>query len=296
MVETITISVASYRDPDLIKTIKSAYENAAHPDRLHFAVFSQAEEEEHPDLSFVTNLRYDKAHWSDSLGACWARAKATADLTSDYVLQIDSHSRFLPEWDKLLISAYKKAQGFWGNRIWLTNYPDSFELDESGKTVLKPQQTFYKLDAYWHEESRMVQGKWADVRDTVNGDEQFFMSANCMFTEVSLMQQVPYDAELYFTGEEPSLALRAYTRGMRLISPTVKFMFTNYNRPNSKRRLHWEDHEHWGLLNKKSYERLAGIMTGQRRDIYGVGSMALFEQYQKVTGIDLASKTQIISQ
>jgi glycosyltransferase involved in cell wall biosynthesis len=295
MVNRIFLSIASYRDPDLINTVRSAFDNATYPDSLIFSVFSQAEESEHPDLSFVTNLRYQKAHWSESLGACWARERANRNLEGDYFLQIDSHSRFLPGWDKLLIQAYKRAQTFWGNRIFFTNYPDPFELDSAGEPQLFAQAAFFKLNAYWHEPSNMVQGEWADVVDTANGDEQYFMSANSMFAEVKLMQEIPYDAELYFTGEEPSLALRAYTRGIRLISPTIKFMFTNYNRPNSKRRLHWEDHPQWHELNRKSYDRLKLIMSGDTTlGKYGVGSKFLFKQYQRVTGIDLAQKSQTI--
>lgn len=292
----IFLSIASYRDPDLINTVRSAYNNATNPANIFFSVFSQAEEHEHPDLSFVDQLRYQKAHWTESLGACWAREIANRDLVGDYFLQIDSHSRFVLGWDEMLITAYQKAQEFWGNRIWFTNYPDAFELGESGEAVLQANDRLYKLRAYWHEESRMVMGAWDDVKDTEHGDEQFFMSANCMFGETKLMAEIPYDRELYFTGEEPSLGLRAYTRGMRLISPTIKFMFTNFNRPNSKRRLHWEDHHQWGQLNKKSYERLAQIMTGDiSLGIYGIGSNYLFEQYQKVTGIDLSDKKDTIA-
>lgn len=292
----IFLSIASYRDPDLVNTVRSAYDNATNPADIFFSVFSQAEEHEHPDLSFVDQLRYQKSHWSESLGACWAREIATRDLVGDYFLQIDSHSRFVKGWDEILINAYKKAQQHWGERIWFTNYPDAFELDEAGNAVLQPLQTLYKLRAHWHEDSRMVMGAWEDVKDTENGDEQYFMSANCMFAETKLAAEIPYDRELYFTGEEPSLGLRAYTRGMKLISPTVKFMYTNFNRPNSKRRLHWEDHPHWHQINQKSYERLSKIMTGDLSlGIYGIGSTELFDEYQKVTGIDLSDKKDIIA-
>lgn len=295
MVNRIFVSIASYRDPDLINTIKSAVDNATYPDNLIFSVFSQAEESEHPDLSFVKELRYHKAHWAESLGACWARERANRNLEGDYFLQIDSHSRFLPGWDKLLVLAYKRAQSFWGNRIFFTNYPDPFELDLAGEPQLFAQAAFFKLKAYWHDESKMVQGEWADVVDTINGDEQYFMSANSMFAEIKLMQEIPYDAELYFTGEEPSLALRAYTRGIRLISPTIKFMFTNYNRPNSNRRLHWEDHPNWGELNRKSYERLKLIMSGDTSlGKYGIGSKYLYQQYQRMTGINFGDKVSQI--
>lgn len=292
----IFLSIASYRDPDLINTVRSAFDNATYPADIFFSVFSQAEEHEHPDLSFVDQLRYQKSHWSESLGACWAREIATRDLVGDYFLQIDSHSRFVKGWDEMLINAYKKAQQHWGERIWLTNYPDAFELGEDGNAVLQPLQTFYKLRAHWHSDSRMVMGAWEEVRDTENGEEQHFMSANCMFAETKLAAEIPYDRELYFTGEEPSLGLRAYTRGMKLISPPIKFMYTNFNRPNSKRRLHWEDHPQWHEINQKSYERLSKIMTGDLSlGVYGIGSTELFNQYQKVTGIDLSDKKDLIA-
>jgi glycosyltransferase involved in cell wall biosynthesis len=294
----LTVSVASYRDPDLANTIRSALENAKHPEQLFFSVFSQAEDDEHADLSFVpeANIKYQKAHWSESMGACWAREIANRDIDGDYILQIDSHSRFLPHWDKLIVSAYKKAQGFWGNRIFMTNYPDPFELDDDGEAVLLAQTTFFKIDTYWHEPSEMVSSKWADVVDTTNGDEQFFLSAGCLFSEVSLFKQVPYDPELYFVGEEFSMAMRAYTRGIRLVTPTVKFMLTNYNRANSKRRFHWQDHEQWHQLNRRSYERVGEMMAGNQTGIYGIGSKFLFDQYQKLIGIDFASKRQIIAE
>jgi hypothetical protein len=96
MDEVIFLSIASYRDPDLINTVKSAYENAKNKESLFFSVFSQAENEEHPDLSFIpeSQIRYSKTHWSESKGACWARSRSTNNLKEKYFLQIDSHSRF----------------------------------------------------------------------------------------------------------------------------------------------------------------------------------------------------------
>lgn len=295
MDEIIFISVASYRDPDLIKTIKSCYDNAKNKSLLFFSVFSQAEDSEHPDLSFIpdSQIRYVKTHWSESKGACWARCKSTSNLNGKYFLQIDSHSRFKNNWDELIVNNYKNAKNFWGDRIILTSYPDPFELNEDGSDKLIDYPLLKKLDAFWHGESKMIQAahNWGDVVDVVNGDEIFFLSANCYFSLVDIVKELPYDELLYFTGEEPSLALRAYTRGIRLISPVVKFMHTNYNRPNSKRRLHWEDHNAWWEMNRDSYKRLSLIMTGdQSLGEYGIKSPLLFEQYQKIVGINLLEK------
>ena len=295
----IFISIASYRDQDLIKTVKSCYDNALNKNNLFFSIFSQAEDTEHPDLSFIpaSQIKYIKVSWKESKGACWARKRATENIIGDYFLQIDSHSRFARNWDNLIVNNFINAQKFWGDRIILTSYPDPFELNEDGSDNLINYQSLKKLRAIWHEESKMIQaeGQWPDVVDKVNGDEIYFLSANCLFSTAKIMKEIPYDELLYFTGEEPSMALRAYTRGIRLVSPTTKFMYSNYNRLNYKRKLHWEDHEEWWKINKKSYERLKLIMTGDLTlEEYGIKSEYLFYQYQKMTGINLLEKDFVI--
>ena len=73
----IFIQVASYRDPQLIPTIKSALENAKRPENLVFGIARQY----HPDDSFdnLDEYRNDERFriidipYTESKGACWAR-------------------------------------------------------------------------------------------------------------------------------------------------------------------------------------------------------------------------------
>jgi hypothetical protein len=297
--DQIYISIASYRDPDLINTVRNCWDSAYQKDRLHFSIVSQAEDNEHPDLSFIPDeqISYVKMNWSEAKGACWARSIASEGAFGTYFLQIDSHSRFLPSWDSLITQNYTKVSKYWGKKIILTNYPDPFTVDENGADKYINYQNLRKLDAYWDEDSKMIQSwyDWPDVIETTRGDEVFFLSGNSMFCPVDVIKEVPYDKELYFTGEEPSMALRAYTRGIKLISPIVKYMYTNYLREVPPRRLHWEDHKDWGALNKKSYERLAKIMTGDKSlGVYGIGDEELYKLYQFKTGINLEDKYDII--
>lgn len=48
---SIFISIASYRDPELIRTIKSAIDNAANPEKLVFSIVVQDLPTDIPDLS-----------------------------------------------------------------------------------------------------------------------------------------------------------------------------------------------------------------------------------------------------
>ena len=232
-------------------------------------------------------------HWKNAKGPCFVRKIAHENLSSKYFLQIDSHSRFVENWDELVINAFENAKKYWGDKIVFSNYPDPFEINWSNgkKDNLINYDRLYKIVPYWDEKSKMIQGKWEFVQDTENGDEMYFFSANSAFCDLSILEEVPYDENIYFTGEEPSIALRLFTRGIKIISPTIKYMYSNYNRENSKRNLHWSDHQDWWQLNRKSYERLEKIMTGDKSlGIYGIGDSDLFNKYQEITGIDLLNK------
>jgi hypothetical protein len=297
--EVITISIASYRDPDLLRTVSSCFHKANNRDRLFFSIFSQAEDSEHPDLSFIpeSQIRYQKIHWSESLGMCWARAVTNEEPVGEYFLQIDSHSRFRDGWDDLVIENFKASSRFWGNRIILTGYPEGFELGDNSSDILFESELVKKFVPFWEEETKTIQGHsgWMEVVDTVHGDEVFFLSGNCMFTTSEIIKELPSDPMVYFTGDEAAMALRAYTRGVRLISPVSRFMFTNYNRPNSNRRFHWDDHDKWRIFSSDSYGRIARLMSGdQSLEEYGIGSQELFQQYQKIVGIDLVDKYKTI--
>ena len=131
------------------------------------------------------------------------------------------------------------------------------------------------------------------------GDEIYYVSGNSLFCFKEIIEEVPYDSLLYFHGEEPSLGLRFYTRGIKLINTPVDFMFHEYkaswNESTPKRKLHWEDDPNWYLLNYQSYERLAKIMTGDTSlGIYGIGNYDLYLQWIEKTGIELRDKNDLI--
>lgn len=73
----IFIQIASYRDPQLVPTIKNAIENAKRPKNLVFSIARQF----HPEDGFdnLDEFRKDKRFrildipYEESQGVCWAR-------------------------------------------------------------------------------------------------------------------------------------------------------------------------------------------------------------------------------
>ena len=95
----IFIQIASYRDPQLVLTVKDAIDKAKKPKNLVFSIARQF----HPDDKFDDLSEYQKDKrfkildipYQDSQGVCWAR-NLTQQLYDgeEYTMQIDSHMRF----------------------------------------------------------------------------------------------------------------------------------------------------------------------------------------------------------
>ena len=104
---SIFVSVAAYRDLDLLATLRDCVRQARHPADLHFGVIWQHEDGETPprreDVA-PARLTLIDVPWRDSLGACWARAEAMKLWDGEtFFLQIDSHHRFTADWDVKLL-------------------------------------------------------------------------------------------------------------------------------------------------------------------------------------------------
>ena len=75
--KTIFVQIASYRDPELLHTIKDALDKASNPDRLVFGICWQHSTEDAWDsLEQYQNdprFRILDVNYKEAQGACWAR-------------------------------------------------------------------------------------------------------------------------------------------------------------------------------------------------------------------------------
>ena len=101
----IFVQIASYRDPELVPTIEDMINKAKNPQNLIFGICWQYDSSE-PITMFdgIEQFRISKHHYSESEGLGWAR-HITNTLYDDeeYTLQIDSHHRFVQDWDVMVL-------------------------------------------------------------------------------------------------------------------------------------------------------------------------------------------------
>ncbi|MBY0408419.1 MAG: hypothetical protein K2Q01_12075, partial [Rickettsiales bacterium] len=122
----IFVQIASYRDPECQWTVKDLFEKAAHPERITVGICWQFVKEEdgicfQQPYARPEQVRVHEVDARQGKGVCWARG-LTQKLWQgeEYTLQIDSHMRFEPGWDSLLLDMLRDCKD---ERAVLTCYP-----------------------------------------------------------------------------------------------------------------------------------------------------------------------------
>jgi len=293
--ERIFVQIASYRDPELIPTIKHMIKFAKHPKNLRLSIVRQF----HPDDKFDDLTEYENddrfrivnTPYKEAKGVCWARHLTQESYDGEeYTLQIDSHMRFVQDWDEIAINMIKQLQDKGHKKPLLTGYVSSYdpENEPQGRITVPWRMVFDRFIPegaifFLPEE---IPG-WADMDEPVPSR---FYSAHFTFTLGKFSKEVRHDPEFYFHGEEISIAVRAYTHGYDLFHPHRIIAWHEYTRKG--RTKHWDDNTDWGDRNSKSHSknrRLFG-MDGEKYDKkefgkYGFGKVRTLREYEKYAGV-----------
>lgn len=282
---SIFVSIASYRDQELIDTVYSILRQAENPSNIFLSILSQDEDDKHPQLEHifkifgVTDYQYNMVHFSESRGACYARAEVQKYLTLDfkYYLQIDSHSQFVDKWDIKLISDYERCREIWGDYIF-SSYPGTYEYNHSGniKTSDSDIPTSIRIQPI-SDSPIMYEPKYKDYLGKEFGEYHGYFCAGMVFGYSKFFIDVPYDPNLYFNGEEQTLAIRFYCNDIKLIAPPANYLYHHYT--GLKRLRHWENNPGWENDDKRGIERLNDFYLGKDLGIYGIKDMQKYHKW-----------------
>jgi hypothetical protein len=136
---SIFVSVASYQDPTLERTLRQAIEQADKPNELIFAICLQYSEE--PDISFIPESQKKIISFDPEARPGIVKVRNLLKEmynNEDYFLQIDSHMQFDKSWDTILIRQFKELQKFANKDKVIISTPRDFpKQDGRGYSVLK---------------------------------------------------------------------------------------------------------------------------------------------------------------
>jgi hypothetical protein len=296
--ETIFISIASYRDPELIPTIQDCITNSKNPDRLRFGICWQ-----HDDTESLNDYKDDPRFkiidvpYEHSKGTCWARNLIQNLYDGEnYYLQLDSHHRFSKNWDVTLVKMLKELKKKGYKKPLLTAYLPGFDPknDPNGRVN---ECWNLEFDRYLPEgpifiKPHVIDG-WKDLEGPILSR---FLSGHFIFTVGKWAKEVKYDPYYYFHGEEPSLAARSFTHGYDLFHPHIPVIWHEYIRNGKTKQ--WDDDKEWSKKNSTSYSRYRSLhgMGGELPDTlmdlekYGFGKERTLEEYEKYIGVKFSTR------
>ena len=289
----IFISIASYRDPELQWTIKSAIENANNPDNLYFGIVHQGLDSEIFNYEEIKNISIIKMHPKEARGAGYARSKAMELYDGqEYFLQVDSHTRFVPGWDLLCIDQLSRAKNISGHsRVMLSYFPAPFEPEKNGGMFLIKNNPKIKAYPTRQKISLNKRKQWTAERFEFenklkeNPELSETVLGGFIFSDGSIVNEVPYDPEISFFGEEICFAMRSWTRGWDIYSPSKNIVYHFYSRGGYSKI--WKDRNlrglSWKELEDISYEKQKKILCGEESGIFGAGSIRTLEEYEMFT-------------
>ena len=290
----IFIQIASYRDPELLPTIKSCLENAKYPENLVFGICRQF----HPDDKFDDLTEYEtdgrfkilNILHQESKGVCWARNQVQQLYKDEeYTLQIDSHMRFEKDWDETLIGMIKQLQDLGIPKPLLTGYVSSYDPnnDPHGRVRVPWRMSFDKFipeGAVFFLPEAIPD--WQNIDTPIPSR---FYSAHFCFTLGQFSKEVQHNPDFYFHGEEISIAVRAFTHGYDLFHPHKVVIWHEYTRNGRVKQ--WDDDKEWWKLNESSHllnRKLFG-MDGEKQEghdgKYGLGNVRTLRDYEKYAGL-----------
>lgn len=301
--EKIFVQIASYRDPELVKTITDCIEKAKYPENLTFGVCWQygADEVGVEDfLKNVPNLKYEKVEHFKSRGLCWARSIIQKMWDGEeYTLQLDSHHRFAQDWDSELLDMMEKTGS---EKPIIGSYAGMYDPDENKLLNTDP----YKMVADRFTDSGTIIFRPHSIPGYEKLDAPIparFVSGHYFFTIGKHCEEYRYDPNIYFAGDEISLSIRSYTLGYDLFHPHKTVVWHEYTRKN--RVKHWDDFNEknknegsidstWSEIDQAGKKRLRQMLGEEDNGLdlgeYGLGTVRSHRDYEIYSGINFREK------
>lgn len=301
-IDTIFVSIASYRDNKCSTTIDSLFTNANKPNNIWVGLCEQNKKDDQPCFSekWKNRIRTIRLPYWDAKGPTWARYLCSSLINGErYFLQIDSHSLFKKDWDLYLVKTIKELQKMGFDKSVLSHYIRSDKYyDSQDKQYNSVTKIPTICTSSFNKEGMIVldAARDIDVNDT-RPKPNAYISGHMLFGPTNFVKDVPFDPNLpyLFMGEEILYSIRLWTSGWNIFTPTKNVIYHYYIRGDDPK--FWsdiKDVDNNEALNKVKY--LLGLECVEKDeidkslrtnlDIYGLGKERSLKQYYDFIGLN----------
>lgn len=304
--ETIFISIASYRDKLCSQTLQSIYNNAKHPHRVYVGICEQNKHSDTdclpPTFSFRDNIRVIKKDYKEAKGPTWARFLcSTLYKNEDYFLQIDAHTLFVKNWDEKciqMIHSLEESPEIENKNVILSHYPPQItDYDEN------PTDDYitHMVECFFNDDGLISfkGAKWKKPGPLPRRNA--FIAGGFIFCRGKWLNDVPFDPYLHylFVGEEILLSARSYTSGWDVYTPNKNIIYHSYTRKEDPK--FWLDNSYDSSEAKAKVkiilqlENDLSVLTNKKvfKSVqkYNCGNVRSLQDFYDFVGIDIKTKT-----
>jgi len=289
LLQTIFVTIASYRDYRCPHTLEQIFKQAKYPERIRVAIVDQLDPkkdeycskpkrscDKYPD-DILCKYSYLIDHYeldaSLAVGPVFARHIGYRMYRGEYfAVQCDAHMEFINNWDVEVIKQWNSARNEMAVlSTYVSDVDDHYNKETGlGKTATRPKMcnTDFDEDYYDNRLSMLMHGQQPEGFPDVKGEPTLhpFWAAGFSFSRGHFIVQVPYDRYLpmVFQGEEINLGLRGWTYGYDYYTPESSILYHYYNAgpkgENRKVESFYEHSDAYQGLEKAAMARLLGVI------------------------------------
>ena len=287
----IFVSIASYRDTQIQKTIDSCLSYADNKDSIRIVVCDQwgdggAEVRPQP----TENVEVIRVEYKHSKGCSWARNLIRKQIRDEkYYLQIDAHSLFKAGWDTYYRHMLEQLDMKENSIISNVLPPIERETDkifESNNSKVTSANSFC-------DESLAV-NKGETECDLPIPTKTPWIRSGFVFTYTDIINNIPHNPNMFFLGEEDELSIRLFTHGYDIYSTPKNLVGHDY----SIRNTFWSDFpgpgpNGWWKFELKSRSELQNLIENKTVGKYSMGTKRTLKEFEEFAKINYKNKTII---
>jgi len=299
-VSSIFIQLASYHDFELPKTIFDCISKSSKKHKLTFGVHACYNETQQVFIPLLENVKLIESKSPENIGVGAARNVANSLYNGeDYYLQIDSHTRFLQDWDEKLINFVLQLQEHGIKKPLISAYPGGYSYNDSLEEVINYSSDVTLISFKERPEQFTTQLIPSQLAVAPEGQcLQPSISAGFIFT-IGSFSELGFNEKIMFWGEEILTAARAYTHGFDLFIPDQQYFYHLYYDPavvfqKNLRRHVWQDFsEEFYKKDAIAKQEVIDIFTSNRIGPGALGSERSLKEYGDMAGLSFEERKLI---
>lgn len=299
--DSIFVSIASYRDEECSASVEEIYSKADNPERIFCGICEQNKQGASNEsctrapmsAKYQANIRKDVLDYTQAKGPTFARYKCSKLYQNEtFFLQIDSHSKFKQGWDTRLIEQWNELHTTYNvSKPVLSTYPASWDNKNDDEVPVLCKSSF--------NDDKVL--TFLSILKKPSKDGSYyktpFTSGGFLFMKGLGVQFDPNLPHL-FTGEELCYSARLFTHGYDVYTPKTNVVYHHYVRSGKPK--FWEDIKDYRQTQQDSIAKVKYILKMsteqppeylmQDIEVYGLGSERTIEEYYAFAGLDITNQ------